>query len=253
MRTDQRVSGEARMARAIANRRCEADALDATGRNRERGRVRLRPTALAVLVAAFLCVVASPARAQQTLEDFFIFIANDRVADVKALLARGIDPDSVDKNGDPAILIAVRSGSAAMLDVLLATQVKVNARNRFGDTALMTAAYAGRLDLVKKLRARGAEVNQKGWTALIYAAAGGHDAVVTYLLGEGADINAESPNSTTALMMAAREGRLSTLDLLIARGAKVDHRNDAGVSALDWAKRSNEPRLAESLRRAGAR
>ncbi len=47
-------------------------------------------------------------RAQQTLEDFFVFVANDRVADVKALLARGVDPDSVDKNGDPAIVVAAR-------------------------------------------------------------------------------------------------------------------------------------------------
>ena len=49
-------------------------------------------------------------------------MANDRVADVKALLARGIDPDSVDKNGDPAIVVAARAGNAATLDVLLATK-----------------------------------------------------------------------------------------------------------------------------------
>jgi hypothetical protein len=34
-------------------------------------------------------LAASAVRAQQTLEDFFVFVANDRVADVKALLARG--------------------------------------------------------------------------------------------------------------------------------------------------------------------
>ena len=109
----------------------------------------------------------------------------------------------------------------------------------------MVAALAGRLELVKKLRARGADVNQPGWTALIYAATGGHDEIVRYLLAEGADIDAGSPNGTTALMMAAREGRLSTLELLIARGAKVNHRNQSGASALDWAKRGNERQLAE--------
>src|SRR5436190_3107296 len=208
---------------------------------------------LAVLIAAIAFFAASLARAQQTLEDFFVFIENDRVADVKSLLARGVDPDSVNKNGDPAILAAARAGSAGTLDLLLATKVNVNARNRYGDTALMVAALTGRLDLVKKLRARGAEVNQKGWTALIYAATGGHDAIVSYLLVEGADIDAASPNGTTALMMAAREGRLSTIDLLIARGANVGRRNDAGASALDWAKRGNEPKLAEHLRKAGAK
>ena len=74
-----------------------------------------------------------------------------------------------------------------------------------------------------------------------------------HLLSEGADINAGSPNGTTALMMAAHEARLSTLDLLISRGADVSRRNQEGASALDWAKKAKEPRLAEHLRRAGAR
>jgi len=205
-----------------------------------------------VLAATILCSAAPAARAQQILEDFFIYIANDRGDDVKSLLARGIDPDSVDKNGDPAIVIAGR-GNAKALDALLATKVNVNARNRYGDTAIMMAAIAGRLDMVKKLRARGAEINQKGWTPLIYAATSGHDDIVSYLLAEGADINAASPNGTTALMMAARQGQLSTLELLIARGADVNHRNETGASALDWPKNAPEKRLAEDLRRAGAR
>ena len=98
---------------------------------------------------------------------------------------------------------------------------------------MMIAALSGRLDLVKKLRARGAEIDGPGWTPLIYAATGGRDDVVRYLLTEGADINAASPNGTTALMMAAREGKGSTVELLVARGADVNRRNQSGVSALD--------------------
>ncbi len=60
---------------------------------------------------------------------------------------------------------------------------------------------------MRTLRARGAALENPGWTALIYAATGGHDAIVTYLLAEGANINAPSPNGTTALMMAVREGK----------------------------------------------
>ena len=101
--------------------------------------------------------------------------------------------------------------------------------------------------------ARGADVNQKGWTALIYAATGGRDAIVTYLLGEGADINAKAPNGTTALMMAVRENKPSTVDLLIARGADVNIRNDSGASALDWAKRGSDKATIEHLRKAGAK
>jgi len=204
------------------------------------------------LAAAILCAVATLGRAEPAPDDFFIFVANDRVDEVKKMLAQGVDPDSVDKNGEPAIVLAARNNPKT-LDVLLATKVDVNARNRYGDSAIMVAALGGRLDFVKKLRARGADVNQKGWTALIYAATGGRDAIVTYLLGEGADINAKAPNGTTALMMAVRENKPSTVDLLIARGADVNVRNDAGASALDWAKRGVDKTIVEHLRKAGAK
>lgn len=207
----------------------------------------------AALLAAALSLGASTARGQGLLEDFMIAVANDRVADVRSLLGRGIDPNSVDRNGDPALLTAARAGNAATVDVLLAAGARVDQRNAFGDTALMLAALGGRLAIVKRLRAAGAEIQQRGWTPLIYAATGGHDDTVLYLLAEGASIDAASPNGTTALMMAAREGRLSTMDLLIARGAEVNRRNQDGLSALDYAKRGNDPMLATRLRRAGAR
>jgi hypothetical protein len=122
-----------------------------------------RPSAaFAVLIAAIACFAASAVRAQQTLEDFFIFVANDRVADVKALLARGMDPDSVDKNGDPAIVVAARAGSAASLDVLLATKLNVNARNRFGTRA---DGRGDRGNSFVKNCGRAAPGQPEGWSA----------------------------------------------------------------------------------------
>ena len=61
------------------------------------------------------------------------------------------------------------------VDVLLAARADVNARNKFGDTAIMAAALAGNLAIVRTLRARGASLENSGWTALIYAATGGFD------------------------------------------------------------------------------
>ena len=72
-----------------------------------------------------------------------------------------------------------------MVDALLAAKANVNARSAVGDSAIMAAALNGHLDIVKKLRARGAEINHAGWTPLIYAATGGQDAVIEYLLAEG--------------------------------------------------------------------
>jgi len=198
-------------------------------------------------------VFAPTLLAQNLLDDFFIAIANDRASDVRAMLVRGLDPNSVDVNGDPALVVAVRNGSAATVDVLLAAKADPNLRNRYGDTPMMVAALKGNAGIMKALRARNAAVDGKGWTPLIYASTGGHDDLVRWLLGEGADINAQSPNGTTALMMAVREGKYSTALLLIARGANVSHRNENGASALDWAKRNDDTVMVERLRSAGAR
>jgi len=207
--------------------------------------------ALAVTVGA--AALPQPGRAQQAYEDFIFAVANDRAPQVKSLLARGIDPDTVDRSGNPALVIAAREGYAATVDVLLAGRANVNARSPTGDTAMMVAALGGHLDLVKKLRASGGAVNPAGWTPLIYAATGGRDDIVRYLLAEGADINAVSPNGTTALMMAVRENRDTTAELLLARGADPNIRNQDGAGALDWAKRNNDNALVARLRRAGAR
>lgn len=204
--------------------------------------------------ASLLALAAAlPAHAQQLLDDLFIAAVNDRGDEVKAIVARGIDPNSVDKNGDPVIVAAARAGSGAAVDALLAAKAEVDKRNRWGDTALMVASLNGYAGIAKALRQKGAAVTMKGWTPLIYAATGGHDDLVRWLLGEGSDINAPSPNGTTALMMAVRENRYSTALLLIARGADVNRRNENGASALDWAKRSDDQQLVERLKRAGAR
>jgi ankyrin repeat protein len=200
-----------------------------------------------------LMLATTPAWGQQLYEDLLVAVGNDRADEVKRLLARGMDSNSVAPNGDPLLFIAARAGYRATADVLIAAKANVNAKNRFGDTPIMAAALNGHLEIVRKLRTQGADIEPRGWTPLIYAATGGHDAIVAYLLDQGADINAQSPNGTTALMMAVREGHPSTFDLLMRRGADVQRRNENGASALDWAKRGNEAAMAEKLRKAGAK
>jgi ankyrin repeat protein len=197
-------------------------------------------------------VIALPARAD-LYEDFIFAISNDRVPLVRELLAKGVDPNTVGPTGDPVLVMAAKAGYTGTVDALLAAKADVNRRSAIGDSAIMGAALNGHLDLVKKLRNRGAEINNAGWTPLIYAATGGQDAVVEYLLAEGAQINAVSPNGTSALMMAVREGKVSTVNLLIAKGADVNVRNQNGATALAWALRGNEQDMAARLRRAGAK
>jgi ankyrin repeat protein len=210
-----------------------------------------RRGAIAVFAAFLACAAPSALRAQALFERFNMAVAADRADEVTALLARGMDPNTVDPNGDPALLVAARSGFEPTLDALLRAGAKVNARNRVGDNAVMAAAIGGYLGIVRKLVVRGADINAPGWTPLMYAATGGRDEVVRYLLEAGAKVDGEGPNGITALMMAIRGGHAETASLLVAKGADVNHRNVDGASPLAWAKRGGFDGIERELRGRG--
>jgi ankyrin repeat protein len=217
-----------------------------------RARIDCRLLCVRFLLTMWAATVCLLARAATLEEDFMIAVANDRAGQVKELLARGVDPNAVDQNGDPALVVAARAVTSVRWTRCW-PGARMSMREQVRNTAIMAAALSGNLAIVRTLRARGAGLENSGWTPLIYAATGGHDAIVGYLLAEGANINAPSPNGTTALMMAVREGKGSTVELLIAKGADVNRRNQNAASALDWAVRGNEKKMAEQLRRAGAK
>jgi ankyrin repeat protein len=206
-----------------------------------------------IVLAIGIFVIPPVVHAQSLLDDLAQAVANDRVEEVRRLLARGMDPDSVDARGDTMLCVAARNGSRASAQALLRAKAHPDRPNRFGDTPLMLAALKGDLETVRALVAGGAAVNRPGWTPLIYAATGGHDPIVDYLIDHGANLDARSPNGTTALMMAIHEHHARTAQLLIDRGADVTLRNQDGASALSWAKVNNEDALIRELRRAGAR
>ncbi len=207
-----------------------------------------------LLIALMGFDLAGALAAEPRIYDDFVFaVANDRVGEVKSLLARGMDPDTVDPNADPVLLVAARLGFQDTLNALLAARAGVDRANRFGDTAIKVAALNGHLNIVRTLRERGAAIDMPGWTPLIYAATGGHDGIVRYLLGQGANVNAASPNGTTALMMSVRESRRTTMELLLAGGADANRRNADGATALSWARGNDDDALADRLKRAGAR
>ena len=184
-------------------------------------------------------------------EDFFIAIKNDDVKVISSLFGRGFDPNTVDLNGEPAILNTLRHSSLKSFE-LIAKQpkLKLNVFNSHGESALMLLCLKGELELVKMLIKREADINHPGWTPLHYAATGGHTSIIQLLLDESAYIDAESPNGTTPLMMAARYGNEKAVQLLINEGADLTLKNQLGLTALDFAVEGRRPESIKLLQSA---
>lgn len=182
-------------------------------------------------------------------DDYFRAVKLDIVEQVRTLLRRGMDPNTIDEErGDTGLIVAARENSANVFELLLQTKgVNLDARSRNGDTALMLAAYNGNIAGVRALLDKGAEPNQTGWTALHYAATVGRNDIVQLLLDRSAYIDAESPNQTTPIMMAARGGHILTVKLLLDEGADLTLKNGAGMTALDFAKAGGFKDIVEGL------
>lgn len=199
-------------------------------------------------LVACLALLAAEVAAAGSYDDFFAALRGNDARQVRALLARGFDPNTVDEKGQVALYIALRDESFAVAETLLASQdLQVDAANAEGETPLMLAALRGQRDWVERLLARGARLRRDGWTPLHYAASGPSTAVVELFLERGADIEAPSPNKTTPLMMAAGYGAIDSADLLLQRGASPRARNDIGLNAGDFARRAGRDALALRL------
>ncbi|MGL6076213.1 MAG: ankyrin repeat domain-containing protein [Fimbriiglobus sp.] len=106
---------------------------------------------------------------------FLSAVSLTRLARVKELLARGVDPNTADPWDRTALQMAVRyacNGEAtalAIVQTLLAAGADLHAADQDGFTALKHAAVYAYLDLLKFLIAAGADVNHRtpdGLTAI---------------------------------------------------------------------------------------
>ena len=169
-------------------------------------------------------------------DDFFKALERDQADVMQELLKRGFDPNSPNPQGQPALIYAMQRGAPKAVDLLVNwPRSNLSIKNPQNETPLMLAAINNQLDLAKVLIARGADVNQSGWTPLHYAASKGHVEMMRLLIEHHAYLDAESPNGTTPLMMAAHYGSPMATKLLLEEGADPRLKNKLGLSAWDFA------------------
>ncbi len=126
---------------------------------------------------------------------------------------------------------------------LLKAGANPSAKNKYGKTPLMFAAFGGHYKIAKALLKRGAYANARnihGETAMMAAIQHGDRRVISLILEKGAEINIRDNKGRTALMRAAWKGDTKTCSLLIGKGANIGESDIYGKTALAYAKENNE-------------
>ena len=181
-------------------------------------------------------------------DDFFVAIKRDDSGEVKALLARGFDANTVNPQGQYGLYLALQEPSFEVAEVLMNwPATNLNAVNSKGESPLMLAALKGYKDIAEKLLEKGADANKTGWTPLHYAASNSHLEIISILFENNAYIDAESPNGTTPLMMAAMYGTSEAVNLLLQEGADPQLKNQQGLTALEFSQRGKRPDAIEAI------
>ena len=122
---------------------------------------------------------------------------------------------------------AARRGSIDQLQRLSASGTDIDARDRYGQTAMMLAARAGHAKVVEWLVEHGAALDHMakyGLSALTLAVIGGHTEVVRILAAAGANIclrgtGAPGFAAETALDLAIARSDSDMIEILRARAA----------------------------------
>jgi len=131
--------------------------------------------------------------------------------------------------------------------------IKVNARDKYGRTALIEAAANRHPKAVRLLLQHGANPNiadRYGDTPLLAAAGNGDVESIKALLAGGADIHHKDKLGNTPLLAAVARGHTEAARALLAGGARVNITNDKGAGPLELAR--GKPELQTLLRKAGA-
>ena len=121
------------------------------------------------------------------------------------------------------------------------------------------AAHKGNVDHIKDLLREGADINARdryGQTALMIAAMNGRTSLVLFLVEQGAELDHTAKYHLTALMLAVINGHMDIVRILVKAGADGEIRGTGAPgfhdkTALDLATEQNRPDLVEALRKSG--
>ena len=149
-----------------------------------------------------------------------------------------------------AFLQSVEKGDASAVSLFLESKMPPDTRSEEGLTALMIAADAGHVEVIKALVKGKADIDatssKDGFTALHLAASQGDLETCRLLIDAGASLGLSSNDGTTPLMIAVKSS-YDVVELFLERGAPVNSQNQLGETALMMTTRNDYYELAQLL------
>lgn len=168
--------------------------------------------------------------------------------------------------GYSPLVAAILNGDLKMFEYIL-SNFKVNLEQETsaiieggypveGATPLWTASTLGRIDFVKLLVCKGADIEHttdSKSSPLRGAAFDGHCDVCAFLIEKGADIDKPNQVGQSPLTIAAAMQKKECVQLLIDKGADVNHKGHNGDTPLHVSVESGAVEIAKLLVSAGAK
>jgi ankyrin repeat protein len=189
-------------------------------------------------------------------------VSNGDLAEVNALLNKGVNMNAKYNDDSTALMIAAYKGNLEIVKALVNCSADINMQSKNGGTALSMAVLWGHIDVGRFLIEKGAKDNnalfmaiEQGYTSIVdgllkssidvnntknkmgispimIAIEMGHAAIVKTLLEKGADANTRGNGNITPLMVAAANGQSDVAKILLDNGADANIRDEDGITAL---------------------
>lgn len=140
--------------------------------------------------------------------------------------------------GISPLMICAYKNRPQIFEKLIAAGSDVNLKDKSGSDALFYAVNFHRVEMIKQLRASGAQITMNTFNvnALWVALQKSKFEVIEALAPKSEEVNLAGDDGWTALYFAIRREESEALDLILAAGAHSDIKDSEGVSPYQFAK-----------------